>query len=345
MWQIVIATRAVVNNGMLEIRDLELVVTIVREGNFACASRLLGPGAPVLSRRMADLEHRLGNALFVRGKGGVKPTSLCRALMTDADEILDRMQALQRRLAATRGPQTEALRVVAGSYVCETSVLAAAGDLLGRRPRLHLTVTALNWSGVAGAVREREAELGVLEISSLGDAAGDLVIEPLGEHSGFFAARAGHPLAKRERLTLADILAYPLIHHGQGMARYVARFAAAREAARAAGPTHDAFPALQHESPSLALRAVAVSDAVVGVTAPMVDSAMRAGAITVLPWQEPWAYFRFGIVQARGRRLSPAAGHFAEALRKADKAAQAEGERMLARVEVAKAGGGLPPAG
>jgi hypothetical protein len=54
---------------------------------------------------------------------------------------------------------------------------------------------------------------------------------------------------------------------------------------------------------------------------------------------------RFGIIQARGRRLPPAAEPFVEALRKADGAAWQEGQALLARVEAAKAGGGLAPAG
>ncbi len=323
---------------MLEVRDLELVVTILREGNLARAARVLGLGAPVLSRRLADLEHRLGGALFVRGNAGVQPTNLCRTLTADAQDILDRMQSLKNRLSATRGRQTEDLRVAAGFYVCETSVLPAAAAMFGAWPRLRLSVTAMNWTAVADTVRERESDLGVLEISDLGEEVGDLVVEPLREHPAFFAARAGHPLACRAGLTLADILAYPLVLIGRAPKQYVALFAAAREAAQAGGPVHAAFPALQHESPSLALRTVALSDALVGVTAPMAEVALRAGAITILPWHEPWTFMRFGIIQARGRRLSPAAGHFAAALRAADLEAWRAGQAMLARVESTKAG-------
>ena len=136
--------------------------------------------------------------------------------------------------------------------------------MFGPRPSLRLGVTAMNWTAVADTVREREADLGVLEISDLGDEAADLVIEPLREHPAFFAARAGHPLAARAGLTLADILAYPLVLIGRTPKQYVALFAAAREAAQAGGTVHAAFPALLHESPSLALRAVAASDALVG---------------------------------------------------------------------------------
>lgn len=327
---------------MLEIRDLELVRTVVSEGNFARAARVLGLGQPVLSRRIADLEHRLGGPLFLRGHAGAEPTDLCRALMIDAEEILARMQALSRRLSETRGHQTAELRIAAGSFVCETSVLPAAAAMFSLTPELRVSIAAMTWKAVAVAVRGRDAELGVLEVSDLGDDTADLVIEPLREHPAFFAARAGHPLAGRAGLTLAEILAFPLIMIGRVPQRFVAVFAAAREEARATGTAHPAFPALLHESPSVALRAAAASDAIVGVTASIAAFALLAGEMTVLPWHEPWTFLRFGIIQVRGRRLPAAAGQFVEALRQADEAAFEAGLRLLARVQAAQGGGGLP---
>lgn len=317
---------------MLEVRDLELVESIVTQGNFARAARVLGIGHPVLTRRLADLERRLGGALFVRSKRGAQQTDLCRAVLTDAGDILERMRQLERRLAEVRGKQTRDLRIAAGGYAAETCVLPAAGAMLGQDPRLRIHVSSMNWSDVLVAVREREAELGVLELSELGDAA-DLVIEPLQRHPGFFLGRPGHPLAARDTVSLTDMLAFPFVFIEKAPTRVIAPFAAAREAAHARGDAHPAFPAAVHESPIAALRFISASDAVMVVTGPIAEMAVRAGLAMILPWpHEPWATTNFGIIRARGRSPSPGSVAFVECLRTADRAAFETGRALLEQV-------------
>lgn len=82
---------------VLEICDLELVGAILTHGNFARASRALNLGQPLLSRRLADLEHRLGGPLFLRHHSRAEPTDLCRALWSGGDEICHACAALKPR--------------------------------------------------------------------------------------------------------------------------------------------------------------------------------------------------------------------------------------------------------
>lgn len=314
---------------MLEVRDLELVDAILSHGNFARAARALGLGQPVLSRRLADLEHRLGGPLFLRHHFRAEPTDLCRSLSTEAEGILERVRGLERRLAGTRGQQASDLRIAAGGFAAETSVLAAAGLMMAQLPKVRVSVASRNWMDVLHTVREREAELGVLELTALEEGTTDFIVEPLLRHPAFLAVRAGHPLAERPGLTLPEILRFPLVFIGKVPTRIVGPFAAAREAALAAGSAHPAFPALIHESPSAALLALQGSDAVVVVTAPIARRALRAQDLALLPWHEPWATTGFGIIQTRGQRLSRAATAFVALLRDADARAFEDGAAML----------------
>ena len=90
---------------MLEVRDLILVRAIAEHGSLARAARVLAVGQPALTRSLAGLEARLRGPLFERSRRGVVPTDLCRALLGEAGEILDRLERLDRHLAEVRGAQ------------------------------------------------------------------------------------------------------------------------------------------------------------------------------------------------------------------------------------------------
>ena len=73
------------------------------QGSLVRAARVLGIGQPALSRSLAALEVRLRGPLFERSCRGVMPTNLGRALLAEADDILYRLEQLDRHLAEVRG--------------------------------------------------------------------------------------------------------------------------------------------------------------------------------------------------------------------------------------------------
>jgi len=316
---------------MLDVRDLELVEAITTHGSFARASRVLGIGQPALTRQVAALEHRLRGVLFLRGRQGVEQTDLCRALMADAGDLLARFRALNARLGQVRGGQERELAVAAGGYAAETVGMAALARMLAARPRVQVRFALMNWALALARLRDREAELAVLEISEFGSEP-DLVIEPLRQHAGAFAARVGHPLVRRAGLTLADILAYPLCFVGRAPDRILQPFAAARGIAQQVGGAYPAFPAAIVESAVDALRVARASDAVVPVTGTVMAPWLCGGELTLLPWHEPWFSTNFGIVHLRARPPSATTTTFIECLREADREAEADDVTLLAAV-------------
>ncbi len=146
-----------------------------------------------------------------------------------------------------------------------------------------------------------------------------LLVEPLRPQPGVFLVRPGHPLAGRSGIALADIVAFPLVLIGRIPAAVQAPIAAARAAAREAGRAHAAFPALIHESPTVALRSLSQSDAVLPVTLAIAAPALRAGEAVALPWREAWVSVHPGIVRLRNRAPGEAEEAFLDLLRSADR--------------------------
>lgn len=324
---------------MLEVRDLEVVEAIAVHGSFARAARVLGISQPALTRHVAGLEHRLRGTLFIRGNQGVEQTDLCRVLMVDAADLLARFRALGTRLGHVRGDPDRDLAIVSGTYAAETIGLPALAKMLAAHSRIQVRFNALNWVQALARLRDRDAELAILEISEFGNEP-DLVIEPLSRHPGAFAARAGHPLVGQISLTLPDILRFPFFFIGRTPDRVAQPLVSARQKAQSFGVSYPAFPAAIVESPTAALLAARVSDAVVAVTGSIVAPWLRSGDIVLLPWHEPWFATEFGIVHLRARPPSSEASTFIECLRQADHVAQSEDSMLLAAVAAAGHGNG-----
>ncbi len=309
---------------MLEIRDLRLIVAIDEHGSLLRASRALGVAQSAVTRGLAAIEARLRGPLFERTGKGTITTDLGRAVLADARDILERMAGLDRHLAEARGSQIRDLNIVAGSYLAESLALTAAGRMTELYPQVRLRLTSANWAEVARAVLEREAPLGLLDLRGYQSDPG-LEVEALRPQPGLFVVRPGHPLTRLPRVTLADIMAHPFAFIGRAPREVQAPLVKAREAARAAGALHPAFPALVHESPTVALNLVARSDVVVAVMTSLAARPLRQGEVVALPWREPWLCIRPGVLRLRGRPLGEAEQGFLDLLRDADARGEAEG--------------------
>jgi DNA-binding transcriptional LysR family regulator len=300
----------------LDLQDLRLVQAIQEHGSLVRAARVLGVTQPVLTRRLAGLEARLKGRLFERDRRGTLATDLARVLLAEAAPLLDGLERLNRAVAAQREDAARELPVAAGAYVAEGLLLPAAARLLAREPALRLRILARNWAEVPRALLHREAALGVMDLRSFGEEPG-LRAEPLAAQPGLFFVRPGHPLAARAAVSLADIVAFPLVFIGRVPRQIQGPMLAAREAARAAGPVHPAFPALIQESPSLAIPVLEASDAVAPLLPILARAALAEGRLVALPWRAPWVAVMPGVLRLAAQPPAPAEAALLAALREA----------------------------
>jgi DNA-binding transcriptional LysR family regulator len=214
--------------------------------------------------------------------------------------------------------------VIAGAYMAETLCLTAAARMLSAFPNTRVRLVSANWTEVPAAILEREAPIGMMDIRGFVADPG-LSVEKLRPQPGIFVARAGHPLAGRASVSLADIMAYPLAFIGRAPREVQAPHIAAREEARRLGQLHPAFPALVHESPTVMLKLLPQCDAVAAVSVTMAMEALRHGDIVALPWQRaPWASIHPGIITLRNRALGAAEQGYLDLIRAADHQAAEE---------------------
>ncbi len=198
----------------LETRELRYFTAVAEELHFGRAAERLGMAQPPLSRAIQQLERRLGVRLLERNRRGVSLTGAGEVLLHEGRAALDAATAAARRTRRAGGADGPGGR----------------GGPGGPRPRLVLAVKAAGSHELlrklldAHAAEPGAAEIEVLpcgiceqeELLRDGRADVALMHAPFNSLAGFDSEElmtegqvavlpAGHPVAARETLSLAEV--------------------------------------------------------------------------------------------------------------------------------------------
>lgn len=116
--------------------QLESFVILARELKYARAARLLNISQPALTKRIQSLEGRLGQALFLRLRGGLELTESGRVLQRFASSIERQEQDLLDSLVGSPQGISGHFRLVSFSSCLRSVLIPAVGPLLRDNPRL-----------------------------------------------------------------------------------------------------------------------------------------------------------------------------------------------------------------
>jgi len=190
----------------LETRELRYFLAVADELHFGRAAERLGISQPPLSRAIRHLEDRLGVALFERNRRGVTLTDAGSVLRDEAGTALDAVRAAARR--TQRAARRERPLVLASKAGASHDLLTALVEAHAAKPGVaHVEVLLCEVGEQAGLLRTGAADVALMH-RPYDDLAGfdteDLLTE------GQVAIVPGkHPLASRDRLTLADVQDVP----------------------------------------------------------------------------------------------------------------------------------------
>jgi DNA-binding transcriptional LysR family regulator len=196
----------------LETRELRYFTAVAEELHFGRAAERLGMAQPPLSRAIQQLERRLGVALLARNRRGVTLTAAGQVLLTEGRAALDATAAAARRTRRAGGadrPGAPRNRLVltmkaAGSHELLQKLL----DAYAAEPdAAEIEVLPSGLCEQGELLRDGRADVALLHTPYNSLAGFDS--EELMTEGQVAILPAGHPLAARTSLTMADISDVP----------------------------------------------------------------------------------------------------------------------------------------
>ncbi|MFN3200794.1 MAG: LysR family transcriptional regulator [Bradymonadia bacterium] len=127
----------------LRFHDLELFLAIHRGGSLSQGARALGIDQSTVSRRLAELEERLGAPLFLRNREGVHLTALGEGWVEPARLAEAQVTAAHRSWQRHNAPALDAeVRIAAVHSIADELLVPTLPLLIREHPQLRITILA-----------------------------------------------------------------------------------------------------------------------------------------------------------------------------------------------------------
>lgn len=122
--------------------DIRLFLAIAERGSLTRAARALGLGQPTVTRRLADLEYRLGTPLFRRSSEGATLTDTGSRLLEPARQMATWAGEVGRMAEVGHGGPAGRVRVTTTPSLATDVLAPLAGRLAAEGSGLRLEVSA-----------------------------------------------------------------------------------------------------------------------------------------------------------------------------------------------------------
>lgn len=146
----------------MEYRVLKYFLTVAKCNNITRAAEELHLTQPTLSRQLAELEHELGTALFVRGKRKTTLTEAGMFLRSRAEEILaltdktvEQFEQLDQQVAGD-------VYIGCGETMAMSEILSALSELHQQYPAIRINLQSGNQAMIVDNLQKGLLDFGVL---------------------------------------------------------------------------------------------------------------------------------------------------------------------------------------
>ncbi|MFF9587223.1 LysR family transcriptional regulator [Streptomyces achromogenes] len=184
----------------MELRTLRYFVAVAEELHFGRAATRLHMSQPPLSRAIKQLETDVGALLFTRSPAGVTLTAVGAVLLDEARALLDQADRVRVRVRAAAGAAAITVGILGGGTDPAVTRLAAA--YRRRHPGVDIRVRDTDLTDPTCGVRAGLVDVALTRapFDETALAVRALRTDPVG-----VVMRADDPLARRDRLRLADL--------------------------------------------------------------------------------------------------------------------------------------------
>jgi len=199
----------------MELRQLRYFREVVRLGSFRRAAERLFITQPALTKSIRALEDELGVQLLDRSAHGVNVTPFGEILVGCADTVAVDIARATAEIESLNGKNGGIVRVGGMTTVMQWILPAVVKSVVGENDEMRVVSTIALLSDVVTQLAAGEIDIGLCTLYPWHQS--DAIVgEKLLRDEICFVGDAGHPLANRDRLTLADFSPYRWVLPGQG---------------------------------------------------------------------------------------------------------------------------------
>jgi LysR family transcriptional regulator of gallate degradation len=286
--------------ALLNERRLLAATLLAEVHHMPTVAHAMGTSQSAVSQAVARLEDMLGQPLFLRTAHGMLPTDAGRRWIERFERALAELRHIPEDVAALAGVVQGTVTIGALPLARTRLLPMAIASVLQRHPRLHVSslespygeLTAGLLSGridfIVGALRNNPGEA----FSAHG----------LFTDKAALVARAGHPLASRKKLRIADLQGYPwvLSRPGAPLRESLGQFFHHHG-------TEAPKPTVETGDLALLRGLLMSSDMLTVLSAHQLHYEVATGQLVVLPFDMPGLERSIGVMTRKGAHLAPGA--------------------------------------
>ena len=289
----------------IRFEDLIGFVKVVEFGSFQRAADDMCLTQSALSQRIKKLEEGLGSKLLDRTTRSTELTAVGREFLPMAQRSVGTFDRTVANIQEVIQVRSGLLAVATNTTVSDSLMPMALQQFCNAYPGIHVRLVNMSGPAVADSVLNGDVDLGIARMT---EAQADLEFEPLIFDKFHVICRSDHSLAQWANVTWAELARFPLINlrPNTGAARAI------EHALSRTKITLKSRCEVSHLSAQLSLVAkdigVAAAPGLALLKRPDLDLVAR-------PLGRPEIKTELGVIQLRGRTLSPAATALAEIIR------------------------------
>lgn len=204
----------------MEFRVLRYFLTVAREGSITGAANSLHLTQPTLSRQLQDLEKELGQTLLIRGKHKITLTPEGMILRKRAEEIVDMVEKTEAEFNSISDVIGGDIYIGSGETDSMKYIASVMKDIQQEYPNVKFHVYSGNAEDVIEKLDKGLLDFGVL-IQPIDLSKYDNITLPEKDLWGVLMLK-NSPLAKKEFVTLEDLVSVPILASRQMSKKYSA---------------------------------------------------------------------------------------------------------------------------
>jgi len=191
-------------------RHLLQIAAIVRYGGVTEAASVLGLSQPAISRNISNIEKRLGEPLFIKGKRPLQPTPLGTLLANHGQVIMEASRMASESAQSFQKGSSGVIRVCGVPYFMDALVSDMIASFQRKEPDIRVD---LSYGHLPELMAQLDANQIDLAIGPLGlrEASSDLSFFPILPGRNVVACRFTHPLLKKKHLAVTDVMNFPWV--------------------------------------------------------------------------------------------------------------------------------------